>query len=166
MDDQGVKGMCFSNLHFRHKLVHQIVHNKHVRAGKKSQYMQQKLLSRRVQLLPVCFVIGPINFFSGPEHRLLFFKNRPKIMMLNWFENIALLCGVGEEIHCWCQQKCSIYIHFFTIQIQTMENLCVKEEWVSGLWMMMAGNIMMVSGLLSGVVFQPLLVHVVERWYI
>jgi hypothetical protein len=44
-----------------------------------------------------------------------------------------------------------------------MENLCVKEEWVSGLWMMMAGNIMMVSGLLSVVVFQPLLGHVVER---
>ena len=36
-------------------------------------------------------------------------------------------------------------------------DLCVKEDWISGLWMLMAGNVLLVSGLLTVLVVQPLL---------
>tara|TARA_B110000971_G_C19968828_1_gene481550 strand:+ start:894 stop:1025 length:132 start_codon:yes stop_codon:yes gene_type:complete len=36
-------------------------------------------------------------------------------------------------------------------------NLCLKDEWVSGLWWLMIGNVMLVSGLLSVCVVHPLL---------
>ncbi len=36
-------------------------------------------------------------------------------------------------------------------------DLCVKEDWVSGLWMLMTGNVLLVSGLLTVLVIQPLL---------
>lgn len=36
-------------------------------------------------------------------------------------------------------------------------DLCVKEEWVSGLWMLMTGNVLLISGLVTVLVIQPLL---------
>jgi hypothetical protein len=36
-------------------------------------------------------------------------------------------------------------------------DLCVKEDWISGLWMLMTGNVLLVSGLLTVLVIQPLL---------
>ena len=36
-------------------------------------------------------------------------------------------------------------------------DLCVKEDWISGLWMLMTGNVLLVSGLVTVLVVQPLL---------
>jgi hypothetical protein len=36
-------------------------------------------------------------------------------------------------------------------------DLCVKEDWISGLWMLMTGNVLLVSGLMTVLVIQPLL---------
>ena len=52
------------------------------------------------------------------------------------------------------QQKWDIYSNFY---LGYQMDLCVKEDWISGLWMLVVGNVLLVSGLVTVLLVQPLL---------